>query len=451
MLPPALVRILTGHDAASRPAPPARTPLEISAFRRWVVPSAVVFLTPPGVLTVWMILAHFDGSVARFAAEIDGASFLALLPRPSAYAAAIIVGWITFQALLLRLVPGPEHLGPVTPTGRRPPYRLNGVAAWVISHGIVVGTWLAGLWSASRVYNALGEILVTLNLAALVVCALLYLKGRTYPSSTDAVYTGYFFFDFFQGIELHPTLFGVSLKQLLNCRVSMMGWSTLVLVCAGHQIESTGSLSSSMAVSASLLVLYLLKFFVWERGYFASLDIMHDRFGYYICWGVLVWVPSVYVVWAVYLGAHPIDLSPPWAATIFVVGLASLYVNYAADLQRQRVRETGGEARVWGKPPKILRARYLTKDGVEHESLLLASGYWGLARHFHYVPELLLALTWVLPVGTAAALPYLYFVFLTILLVDRAGRDDKRCRAKYGEYWAEYCRLVPAKILPGVY
>jgi 7-dehydrocholesterol reductase len=79
------------------------------------------------------------------------------------------------------------------------------------------------------------------------------------------------------------------------------------------------------------------------------------------------------------------------------------------------------------------------------------SGYWGLARHFHYVPELMMALCWALPAGIDAFLPYFYFVFLTILLVDRANRDDKRCREKYGATWEEYCRRVPKKIVPGIY
>ena len=41
--------------------------------------------------------------------------------------------------------------------------------------------------------------------------------------------------------------------------------------------------------------------------------------------------------------------------------------------------------------------------------------------------------------------------FLTILLTDRATRDDKRCRKKYGSSWEEYCRRVPWKIIPGIY
>lgn len=30
---------------------------------------------------------------------------------------------------------------------------------------------------------------------------------------------------------------------------------------------------------------------MWETGYLSTIDIMHDRAGYYICWGCLVWVP----------------------------------------------------------------------------------------------------------------------------------------------------------------
>jgi protein-S-isoprenylcysteine O-methyltransferase Ste14 len=42
-------------------------------------------------------------------------------------------------------------------------------------------------------------------------------------------------------------------------------------------------------------------------------------------------------------------------------------------------------------------------------------------------------------------------IYLTILLTDRAGRDDKRCLKKYGEAWEEYCRKVRWKIVPGLY
>lgn len=98
-----------------------------------------------------------------------------------------------------------------------------------------------------------------------------------------------------------------------------------------------------------------------------------------------------------------------------------------------------------------IRAAYHTADGREHENLLLASGFWGIARHFHYVPELVLAIAWTLPAGLARALPWFYVVYLAIVLVDRSGRDDRRCAEKYGPAWQEYRRRVPWRILPGIY
>jgi hypothetical protein len=50
------------------------------------------------------------------------------------------------------------------------------------------------------------------------------------------------------------------------------------------------------------------KFFIWETGYFNTIDIMHDRAGYYICWGCLVWLPCVYTCPSMYLTNHPVTL-----------------------------------------------------------------------------------------------------------------------------------------------
>ena len=171
----------------------------------------------------------------------------------------------------------------------------------------------------------------------------------------------------------------------------------------------------------------------------------------YICWGVLAWVPAVYPCAQLYLAAQPQDISWLAAAACGVGGLAAIAINYAADAQRQRVRQSGGNCRVWGTPPKTIVAKYRGTDGQERENLLLVSGYWGLSRHFHYLPELSVALLWTLPAGITHVTPYFYVVFLGILLWDRAGRDDKRCAEKYGSAWATYRKMVPYKIVPRVY
>ena len=61
----------------------------------------------------------------------------------------------------------------------------------------------------------------------------------------------------------------------------MMGWPLLILCYAAKQHETHG-LSDSMLVSVAIQLIYITKFFHWEMGYMKTLDIMHDRAGFYL-------------------------------------------------------------------------------------------------------------------------------------------------------------------------
>mgnify|MGYP001321418384 FL=1 len=61
------------------------------------------------------------------------------------------------------------------------------------------------------------------------------------------------------------------------------------------------------------------------------------------------------------------------------------------------------------------------------------------------------ALCWSLPAQFDSLYPYLYFIFLVILLVHRERRDDERCSNKYKKYWEMYKQKVPYRILKYVY
>lgn len=418
-------------------------------LRRTVVPLLLLLVTPPLVLVLWVAVEHHGGSLQALLRELPAA--FGQLPRPSAWAAAVLVGWGMLQWVLLVGLPGRTHLGPVTRGGNRPRYRLNGVAAFLVTHALGALAVVSGVVDPAIVYDRYGELLATSSLFALLLCGLLYAKGRLAPTDPDSGPSGHVVSDLFWGIELHPRALGVSVKQWLICRCSMMAWSVVVLSAAAAQVDRHGELSSGLAVSVALQVVYIFKFFVWEGGYFDSMDIAHDRLGFYIAWGVLAWLPGVYPIATLYLVDHPAVLATSVAVGIFLFGLVAILVNYAADAQRQRVRRSGGRTRVWGRRPELVRARYVTTDGEHRENLLLASGFWGVSRHFHYLPELALAIAWTMPAGLHHVLPWFYVLFLAILLIDRAGRDDRRCAAKYGADWAEYCRRVPWRMLPGVY
>jgi len=111
--------------------------------------------------------------------------------------------------------------------------------------------------------------------------------------------------------------------------------------------------------------------------------------------------------------------------------------------------------RIWGKKPTYILAPYQTADGKWHTSLLLTSGYWGLARHMNYFGDICMATAMGLATMAVSGGPGLvgwwYTLYLITLLVHRTRRCDLRCSAKYGEKWVEYRKVVRWRILPGVY
>lgn len=421
---------------------------------------AVILLVtcPPTVMLMWYTNVTLHGSFLRLGEMLLQEGLFSILGRiwlpvffgtPAAW--SIIGIFAGIQILFMRLLPGKVYHGPVTPRGNVPVYRANGVPAFLSTMVLfILCSMVFKLFSPAIVYDHFGELLGAMNFTSLVICLFLYFKGRFFPSSTDSGYTGNFIFDYYWGTELYPRILGWDIKMFTNCRFGMMGWGLIILSFAAKQHELYG-LTDSMAVAVALQLIYITKFYIWETGYLSSMDIMHDRAGFYICWGCLVWLPCVYTSHTLYLVNHPNNLGMIIAPLIFVLGTLSIFTNYWADRQRQKVRATNGNCKIWGKEPRLIRARYRTEQGEEKESILLASGWWGVSRHFHYIPEILSAFFWSLPALFSDFLPYFYVTFLTILLTHRSIRDDRRCAEKYGDYWKEYCKLVPKKIIPGIF
>ena len=164
----------------------------------------------------------------------------------------------------------------------------------------------------------------------------------------------------------------------------------------------------------------------------------------------MCFLPTIYTSHTFYLTTHPVELGLPLALLIFAAGALCIYINYDCDAQRAKFRAAKGNLKIWGQDAKYITAKYETATGV-HESILLYSGWWGMARHFHYVWEILASFFWSVPALFYNSMPYFYVFYLCLLLADRASRDDARCSAKYGQYWEKYKKLVPNKIIPYLY
>lgn len=432
-------------------------PTEAGGFRKTLGPLLVILLCPPAAMLFWHTNVALNGSFnALWSLIYQKGLFNTLYDVWGPVYFGTFQAWkmigifAALQLFFMKAVPGKKWTGPITPNGNVPVYKANGVLSYFLTLGLFyLGAYRFDWFSPTIIYDNFGGILGALNLFSLFFCLFLYLKGRFIPSSTDASTSGNFIFDYYWGTELYPRVFGWDLKMFTNCRFGMMAWPIVILSFAAKQNELHG-IADSMLVAVSLQLIYITKFFFWETGYLRSLDIMYDRAGYYICWGCLVWVPGVYTSPILYLVNHPNHLGASLAITIFCLGAASILINYLADHQRQYVRMKNGECTVWGSKPVMTVAKYKTENGEEKQNVLLASGWWGIARHFHYVPEILGAFFWSVPALFDNFMPYFYVVFLAVLLTDRAFRDDKRCAEKYGEYWHQHCQQVPYKILPYV-
>lgn len=387
-------------------------------------------------------------------------------------AAAIFVGWLALQAVLYIVVPAKQVQGERTPAGRVPMYRINGLRTWVVTHVLfaaAVAVWGECVGTAALRYQL--PLFAMGNVYGFAVSALLVLRahwqsgrsstvGSSQPAHNerhpDRVLSGSIAYDFLMGCDLHPRLGAdFDLKIYHNSHVGMTAWSLLNASFALSQYYSQGYVSWGMLATNVLQLVYVLDFFVKESWYLATIDIALEHFGWYLAWGITTWLPVTYTLQARVLAsiAVPSVLSESglFAAFSVALGLAGYIVFRSANNCRTNFRASKGAALVWGRPARYVTAHYETADGRKHSSLLLASGFWGWARHFNYTGDLVLSLAYSLPCGFTHLLPYFYPIYMVILLLHRIARDDDKCRAKYGQYWDEYCRMVPAKLIPGIY
>jgi len=79
------------------------------------------------------------------------------------------------------------------------------------------------------------------------------------------------------------------------------------------------------------------------------------------------------------------------------------------------------------------------------------SGFWGIGRHLNYSGEICIYAAFALTTGFTSPIPYLLPAWLTVLLVHRAWRDERRCRERYGELWTHYTARARFRMVPYLY
>jgi Delta14-sterol reductase len=388
---------------------------------------------PPLTYYFWLCLRDHGGALV----PPSVAELVANVPAPTSRAVAVYGAWLVLQVLLQLWAPGRVQSGVPLADGSRLDYRLNGWISFWVSIAVALVAALTGVIPAGVAYDDFGPLLTTAHLVAFGLALGLYVEGRRGGRTTGDPLG-----DYFMGTTLNPRLGPLDLKYFCESRPGLILWVLFDLSLAAAQYQRHGTVTTAMLLVNAFQFLYVADYFFHEEAILTTWDIKHEKFGWMLAWGDLVWVPFTYTIQAYYLVDHVHALSPAATAGIVSLNLAGYAVFRASNIQKHRFRRDPARP-VWGRPPDYIR----TARG----SLLLTSGWWGIARHMNYLGDLAMALAWCLPTAFAHPLPYFYFVYMIVLLVHRERRDHELCQANYGADWEAYCRKVPWRIVPGLY
>jgi protein-S-isoprenylcysteine O-methyltransferase Ste14 len=407
-------------------------------IRRHLIAAAMLVALPLLTYYLWICLTFHAGGLVVPRSGGDLIRLLGYVPAPTATSLLLYGSWLLLQVGLHVAAPGPGRDGAALDDGSRLRYRLNGWfsfwATWLV---LLLAVW-SGVLPPDIAYEQFGPLLTTANIVAFAFAAYLYFRGRSAsePTASGGLY-GYV-----TGVSLNPRVRHFDLKFFCESRPGLMLWVVINASLAAKQYELHGTVTTPMLLVNAFQFFYVADYFFHEEAILTTWDIRHERFGWMLCWGCLVWVPFTFSIQAYYLVTHAHDLSAAATAGIVALNLVGYAVFRSANLQKHRFRRDPSRP-VWGRPPEYIR----TGSGA----LLLTSGWWGLARHLNYFGDLLMGLAWCLPAGFAHPLPYFYIVYFLILLIHRERRDHAMCRQKYGRDWEAYCRKVRWRIVPGLY
>lgn len=352
-----------------------------------------------------------------------------------------------FQAILYHFIPHHKVFGTITPKGNKPSYNDNGLYAWLVT-GILEYLWFSNysLQERRNVFENLGEFQQALNYYGMLAACYFYFIAVTTDTKdlNEPEFSNNPIIDFYKGVELHNQNRHGDSKMIINSRVGMMLWGMINILAV------ISSDASNVKVSGILQLIYITKFFIWESGYAKTSDITLDRCGYYLFWGCICYVPCIYTSPTVYHYYNPNDNYSILTIFSYLFGIYFTYTNWEIDCERTRLREMRERLSNDVYNPGFIKATYETSDGKTNTTYLVACGWMKIASNINYFYEISTSLVWTLG-GTIPfnIFCYTYVIYLTVLLVHRTFRLERKCKKKYGKAWESYRELVPYKIIPG--
>jgi len=357
--------------------------------KRLPVAEINLVLVPLIVYYVYFCVAFNNGGLLPGSGSNWAGFFSAIVPTFAAF--TVYLGWFAFQAFLQIVLPGKVVEGLPLEDGSRLKYRINGLAAMIVSFAVLGLGHGLGWFSLTWIHDNFGALLSAITIFSYAFAVFLYFWGKARPGGPSKV-TGDFFVDYFFGPALNPRVppvTGFDFKFFCESRPGLIGWMVINVALALTQYERHGFVSLPMCTVVALQLFYILHYFWSESFVLSTIDIRTERFGWMLAYGDLAFVPMTYCLQAFYLIEHVHFVAPWWIVFILILNFTGFYIFRASNIQKDRFRRDPDNCVIWGEPAEYIQTQRGTR--------LLTSGFWGLARHTNYLGDWMMALAWSLP------------------------------------------------------
>jgi len=408
--------------------------------------------------------------------------------RPTWTGTGAFALWIVFQVVLELVVPGKIDEGVTQKNGRRLKYPMNGLASFFLSHAACyVLSWF-GYIEPFFVWKQMGALLTGAVIISSAIALWIYIDfgllwwrhvdDEEFEEDWGVFNLSECINDYFLGVARNPRIFRflkvpLDVKRFTNARPSLTGWvicnqSYLAAIYMGCRLqedtmqpfcEETGDWSrvGGAAVLITLAHWYYIFDYNWnEPAYLTTTDIRHDLYGWmlsYGCMGFLCWYYSIAFLGHIAAQPTPINDNPIQLAVGCVICTVGMILFRLTNIQKHQFRKyiaDGGDLSkymVWGNPVEYIKA--------ENGNYLLTSGWWGLARHFNYIGDMIMCIGWAVAcAGPSHGFPWppvSYIIYFWLMDIHRLFRDENRCAIKYKKDWVKYKEAVPRFLLPGIW
>ncbi|EZA47791.1 hypothetical protein DMN91_003735 [Ooceraea biroi] len=324
-------------------------------------------------------------------------------------------------------------------------YRVNGL----LSALVATAAFVLCVYKNIQVDDYILSNIVQLSIGGWILGTIsalgLYIKAERAPIANLNIYasTNSRIYNFWQGKEISPRIGTLDIKLLL-IRTSFVGTLIVHMAILAKAFNGIGSLSVEQLNWTTILLVtlqlwYIVHGLINEAAILTSFEIMYEGTGYMTCVSRLLY-PFLATLATRFTLYQRMEFN--WySAGICTASFLAGYVLYAiSNLRKNAFRRNPVTPASWSETISTLRGKRL-----------MLSGLWGYVRHPNYLGDIVIHWSFAGISLAGDILPFYAAIWLTLVLAYRAVRDNRRCQARYGYAWEQYCSRVKYMLLKHVF